>query len=313
MKVLIVCSFNAGRVPTFITEQVWSLSKVGINTECFLIKGKGIAGYLKNYRELKKKIRDFKPDLIHAHYGLSALLTVLQRTVPVISTFHGSDINDRKVRLFSIMAMKRSVHSVFVSEKLARLANAGKNYSIIPCGIDLETIYPVDKSEARSLMGFKPEDKIVLFSGSFDNKVKNFSLANQAVQQLNQGIQLIELKGYSRKQVNYLLNASDVALLTSHSEGSPNFIKEAMACNCPIVATDVGDVRSLTEDIQGCFIAENNPIDLADKIKLAFEFKNSVGARQRILDLGLEINETARKILRVYEEVMREHEKREGG
>jgi glycosyltransferase involved in cell wall biosynthesis len=85
-----------------------------------------------------------------------------------------------------------------------------------------------------------------------------------------------------------------------------------MACNRPIVSTDVGDVKSLIQDIPGCFIAENNPTDVADKIRQVLHFEHSVGARQRIIDRGLEINETAGKILRVYEQVLQSRKKSAG-
>jgi len=315
MKVLVVCSFNRNRIAPFIAEQVVTLQMKGIITEYFHIKGKGKAGYIRNLNDLNRKIRSFQPDLIHAHYGLSGLLSVLQNKIPVIITLHGSDLNLPWVRLLSKMAIKHAAWSIFVSQRLANLTGKKDYYSIIPCGIDLQTFFPVDKSEARQKTGFAQEDKLVLFSGSFTTGVKNFPLANDSVTHLNNNnptifpVKLIELKGYSRDEVNLLINAADVILLTSLWEGSPNVIKEAMACNRPVVSTDVGDVRTLTEGIPGCFIAQSNPADVADKIRQALQYEHSIGARQRIIDRGLEINETARKIVRVYEEVL-EKEKR---
>jgi len=114
-------------------------------------------------------------------------------------------------------------------------------------------------------MGLKQNDTIILFSGSFTNKVKNYPLARKALALVDQNIKLIELKGYSREQVNLLLNSCNVALLTSFSEGSPNFIKEAMACNCPVVSTDVGDVKEITSNIDGTYICDFSPDDVAKK------------------------------------------------
>lgn len=311
MKVLVVCSFNRDRISPFISQQVESLQGQGVGTAYFLIKGIGIAGYLSNLLKLYRQINLYKPDLVHAHYGLSGLLACLQHKVPVITTFHGSDINLTRIRLFSKIALKCSVRSVFVSQKLADLTHANKDSSIIPCGIDLNTFFPVEKSEARQKLRYATGDKLVLFSGPFDLKVKNYPLALAAINQINHNslfvspVKLLELKGYSREQVNLLLNASDAILLTSFSEGSPNIVKEAMACNRPIVSTDVGDVQLLTKNIPGCFIAKNDPADVANKIKQALEFDYSNGARQRIIDLGLEINETAKKIVRIYKDVLR--------
>jgi len=310
MKVLIVCRSKKGGVSPYISRQVESIRRRRIQTEYFLICHKGWSGYLKYFPELVKQIDLFKPNIIHAHYGYSGLLAVMQRKVPVIITFHGSDINNPKNRIISKVANYWSSFSIFVTQKLAFLAKAKKNlFSIIPCGVDLIVFHPVNKSESRRYLGYPPEEILVLFSGSFRVPVKNYPLAISALSILNQHnssttpIRLIELSGYSTEEVNLLLNACDVALLTSISEGSPNFIKEAMACNRPIVSTDVGDVRDLVEGIPGCFISESNPKDVADKIKQALEFENSIGARERIIDREMGINETARKIVAVYEQV----------
>jgi len=302
MKILIVCSFNKKRIHTYIREQVESLNNLGIETDYYLIRGKGLFGYIRNYFPLVKKIKKFNPTLVHAHYGLSGLLASFQTLVPVITTFHGSDINNLKVRLLSIIAMKRSVYSIFVSRQMAYRASAKKDYSIISCGINLNHFKPIDKAIARQKMGYKNEDKIVVFAGSFDDKVKNVRLAQKAIQIINQNIVLVELKNYTRLEVNFLLNAADVALLTSLSEGSPNFIKEAMACNCPIVTTNVGDVSEITANIDGTFICHFDEKDVASKLTSALELKRRTNGRENIL--RLEMGMTARKILDIYERIL---------
>lgn len=79
MKVLIVANYNPGHCSPFVVEQVDSIRKLGVEFEYFGIVGKGPFGYLKNLPKFKRKIAEFKPDLIHAHYGLSGLLATLQR------------------------------------------------------------------------------------------------------------------------------------------------------------------------------------------------------------------------------------------
>ena len=96
MRILIVASGNSAKMSPFVKEQAESLIKKGVSVDFFLIKGKGIFGYLQNYFLLNKKIKSEKFDLIHAHYGLSGLLATMQKNVPVIVTFHGSDVNMRK-------------------------------------------------------------------------------------------------------------------------------------------------------------------------------------------------------------------------
>ena len=105
MRVLVVASFNKGHFAPFIVEQAEALKEQGCEIEFFGLQGKGFRGYLHNVPQLKQKIREFRPDIIHAHYGLSGLFANLQREIPVVTTYHGSDINDKSALPFSKMAI----------------------------------------------------------------------------------------------------------------------------------------------------------------------------------------------------------------
>ena len=302
MRILIVCSGNSGGIAPFIEEQVDALKKKGDKISFFLIKGSGISGYLKNYVHYKKAINNFKPVLIHAHYGLSGLFANLQRSIPVITTYHGSDINNAKVLWFSKIAVKLSVKNIFVSQKLLSKVHQSVKNVLIPCGIDTAVFHPIDKIQARKEMGFTAEARLVLFSSAFTNTVKNYPLAKNAIEKLK-NVRLIELKGYTREEVNLLYNACDVSLMTSFTEGSPQFIKESMACNRPIVATDVGDVRWLLKGLAGCFVTSFDVHDVANKIQKALEFGKRTKGRARIVDLGIDTETIANEIIKTYKNV----------
>lgn len=302
MKVLIVCSGNANYTSPFVLDQTNALKKKSVQIEFFLIKGKGLSGYIKNYKLLLNKIKEISPDLIHAHYGLSGLLCVLQRKVPVVTTFHGSDVNVRKNRLFSKIADLFSAKTIFVTKDLANKLNK-RNSIIIPCGVDLDVFYPISKREARGKMNLLEDKRYVLFSSFFDNSVKNYPLAKAAVEKINNlDIELIELKEYNREEVALLMNAVDLVLLTSFTEGSPQFIKEAMACNCPIVSTDVGDVKKVVENTKGCFIGEYDAQDIKNKIVLALNFNKKTTGRNDINYFDNQI--IATKIINIYQSVL---------
>jgi teichuronic acid biosynthesis glycosyltransferase TuaC len=312
MRILIVCSGTDGNLSPFIKEQIDSLTKFGTEFSLYQINRKGFFGYLFNLRYLKRKIVQFKPDIIHAHYGLSGLLANLQYSVPVITTFHGSDINDNEVFKYSKWAHKLSVASIFVEEKMMMKVNKLDKSSIIPCGTDTLVFYSIPKKEACTELGLDTETINILFSSSSCISVKNYPLAlkscNILKSRLERKINLIELKGYTRDQVNLLLNAVDCVLLTSFSEGSPQVIKEAMACNCPIVATDVGDISWLFGDTDGCYLTSFDPSDVAAKINLGIEFSYRIGktnGRERILQLGLDLDSIALRINEVYKNVMK--------
>jgi teichuronic acid biosynthesis glycosyltransferase TuaC len=307
MRVLYVCSYNSGRIAPFIREQVDALQKKGIEVSYFQIEGKGIWGYLQNLAGYKKAIQEFKPDIIHAHYGFSGLFANLQRKVPVISTFHGSDINEKLLRPFSFFAMLLSGHSIFVSKELAAIFRFKRRYSVLPCGIDIDIFNPSDKKNARIRMNLPVKQTLVLFSSSASYYVKNYPLAEASTKKV--GAQLMELEGYTREQVCTLLNACDVALMTSYSEGSPQFIKEAMACNCPIVSTKVGNVEWIIGETDGCYLTSFEAADVASKLSMATHFSEKTGrtvGRSRILAVGLDNDTIADNIFEIYKTVLRE-------
>lgn len=311
MKILIVASYNKNRYVPFITEQAAALQAAGCEIEWFGVQGKGIKGYLKEQPRLRKMILEEQPDIIHAHYGLSCLLANLAtRRVPVVSTYHGSDINLPKVRPFSKTAMWLSAWNVFVSKRNMALAGAveGKKCALIPCGISLSEDQLLTREEARKALGWKADEKKVLFAGAFDNAVKDPELAMQAMKELkNKGVnaELIELKGYNRQQVNTLMCAVDCLLMTSKTEGSPQVIKEAMACGCPIVSVDVGDVAERTEGVEGCYVVPSRePKDIAEALKKAIAFKGKTNGREKILEYGLTNELVAKKIVDIYEKVV---------
>lgn len=306
MKVLIVASFNKGHFAPFVEEQAVALEKQGCDIHYFGLVGKGVRGYIKNYPMLKRDIKAFQPDVIHAHYGLSGLLANLQRQIPVVTTYHGSDINDKKALPFSKMAMCLSAWNIFVSRKTLEIAKPMKKFSLQPCGVDLSEIQLTDKAEARRKMELSEEKRYVLFAGSFDNLVKNASLAMKAVSLITDDkVELLELKGYSREEVSLLMCAADVLLLTSITEGSPQVIKEAMACGCPIVSVDVGDVKERVTGIHGCYVSDSrDPVELAGLLYNAMHFKGKTEGRERLCADELDNKQVANKVVNIYKSII---------
>ena len=307
MRILLVASFNKGRFAPFVVEQAEALKKQGCEIEFFGLQGKGGKGYLKNLPKLKSRIKAFRPDVIHAHYGLSGLFANLQRRVPVVTTYHGSDINESKLLHFSRMAMWLSTWNVFVSKKTLALAKPKKRYVLLPCGIDFTDLQLTEKDEARRRMHLEAGKCYVLFAGAFDNEVKNAALARKAVEEVhNLKVELLELKGYSREEVTLMMCAADVFLMTSFTEGSPQVIKEAMACGCPIVSVDVGDVRERTEGMEGCFVAATrDPKELAALLQKTFAFKGKTKGRERLMEDGLDNCMVAQRLVEIYKTVCR--------
>lgn len=278
MRILICVSGNAPNFrfeynQVFVYEQIESVRRLDPSVEysVFTVVGKGIKGYLSSLSKLKRAIKEYKPDIIHAHCGQIGALAVLQRKVPVISTFHGSDVNNRKIRPISSFASLFSSSSFFVSNKLKNtLRIRGKDCIIIPCGVDYDIFHPMNKNECKTKLGLDPSRDYILFASDFNNSIKNPSLA-KAVASHFPNIDLLEIKGRSRNEVSWLINGAELLLMTSHSEGSPQIIKEAIACGQCIVTVDVGDVREQLEGIPGCRICPHDESQLVNAVSSILE------------------------------------------
>lgn len=307
----------------FVTEQGASLRKAGCEVEYFLIKG----NYVKALKALKAKIREFKPDIVHAHYGLSAITAELQGLVPVVTTFHNGETLNPVVNFVSSLMSLRAKHVIYVAQHIRDLSYfKARNYSIIPCGVNMDECVVMDKEDARKQLNWDANKKYILFGGAFDNLRKNYPLLKEAVDILNRtpytihhtpDIICIEMKGLSRAECVLRMNACDLFALPSHSEGSPQALKEAMACNCPCLATDIADVRELFGDEPGHWILRNprktherwdaDEKSLDEMVQLlndALKFEGRTNGRQRILDLELSNEQVAKRIINIYKEIL---------
>jgi teichuronic acid biosynthesis glycosyltransferase TuaC len=311
MKVLFIFSgnsnlgsFSVEKQYAFIFDLVNSYKNYDVEVEYFTIQDKGLSGYLKNIVRLNKHLSRNDYDLVHAFYGLSGIIAVFQKRLPVIITFLGSDINKTTNRLLSYIGYFLCDFNIFVSKQLSNKIRAKRNYAIIPFGVDLKnTFFPLDKMECKQTLQMDPNKRYVLFSSSSKTEVKNYPLAVKSIDSFKE-VELIELmKGYTRQQVNLLINACDVTLMTSFSEGSPQVIKEAMACNCPIVSTDVGDVKEIIGGTEGCYITSFDPNDVAEKIKMALVFGKPTKGREKMARFDNQI--IAARIYEVYQSVLK--------
>ena len=298
-KILIVSSYNKGYISSFIEEQVNSI-KDKVIVEYFNIIGSGISGYLKNYPSLKRNLKCNEYDIIHAHYGLSGMLAKLQRKIPVVTTYHGSDVHYYKNRLISKLCSKLSSYNILTNNKQVNQLGLRANYDVIPCGIDIDIFKPIDKNKCKKYFNLSENKKYILFSSSFDRKVKNPKLAIEAVEGLD-NVELIELKGYTRDEVSKIINACELVLITSNYETGPLIAKEAMACNTPVVSLDVGDVKYVLDDLSKYYIVDRNIDSIREKIINIMNDKKNIELRKKVVHYN--IKETARKIIEIYNQI----------
>lgn len=322
MKILVIASDKGGHFVPFIEEQIVALQQAGLEIIRYGVTRKGIVGYLRELPALRRYIRKERPDVIHAHYGLCGLLANLQRRIPVVTTYHGSDINQASILRFSKIAIRLSAYNIFVSARSASLAMGNglwemanslkKRSTLLPCGVNLTEDQLLSRSEARTALGIAEDVKVILFAGAFDNAVKDAPLAQATVAALPASTPytlhltpiLQELRGFSRAEVNCWMCAANCLLMTSKTEGSPQVIKEAMACGCPIVSVDVGDVAERTSGVEGCYIVPTRePAAIADALLKAIAFAGKTNGRERIIEMGLSNEQIAERLIKLYEAI----------
>jgi len=324
IKVLFVCSGNSKdfEVAPFVKSQGESLKICNADVGYFLIKGKGLSGYWKAAMELRKELKNASIDVIHAHYSLCALAVILSRPrKPIIVSLMGDDAYGEytgvnKVKLSSrYLTLITFLIQPFVEAIISKSANIEKyvylkkKSIIIPNGVNTEEFFINEKKkDLRAELSLNQTKKLVLYLGDKDNLRKNFNLIHLAVQKLkDDSIEIISPFPVSHELLPKYYNACDVFVMTAFMEGSPNVIKEAMACGCPIVSTDVGDAKWVLGNTEGCFVSGFSPEEFGQKINMALEFarkKNRTQGRSRVAELGIDINSTANKIVNVYKKVL---------
>jgi len=310
MKVLFVCSGNNRYgISPIVRSQGDSLVKQGLEVDYYPITGKGLAGYLKNILPLRKHLQSNRYDIVHSHYSLSSFVASLAGARNQVVSLMGSDIRlgftaRLLVRFFNRFRWKACLVK---SEDMRRVSGL-KKAPVIPNGVDLETFKPMDQNTACQKAGLDPAVTHAGFVADPSREEKNFSLAREALDRLGAGnVNLQVIRGMDHDRIPLFLNACSIVILTSRYEGSPNVIKEAMACNRPIVSTDVGDVKWVTGDTEGCYLTGFDAKETAQKITRALEFAREKGrttGRDRIVGLGLDSDSIAKRVIQIYQGIL---------
>jgi glycosyltransferase involved in cell wall biosynthesis len=218
----------------------------------------------------------------------------------------GSDTHQSKLMKLTIryFANYRWSKTIVKSEDM-KIRLGLNNAVILPNGVDLNLFKPLDKKECRNKLGWDLDKKCILFASNPDRPEKNFALAKQTIENLNNDkIELKVVYDVDHKLMPIYLNAADVLLLTSKWEGSPNIVKEAMACNIPIVATEVGDIKYLFGNIEGYYYTDPDPNKLVEYINFVLNNDIKPTGRQRIIDLNLDYDSFAEKLISIYLEIL---------
>ena len=302
MKVLFVCSGNKNDGPSDVVKnQYESLVNIGIQVDIYTIRGKGVLGYLKNIRPLRNKLKKENYDLIHAHYSLSGIIASLAEAKPLIVSLMGSDAHIKGwLKKITLKFEKKWDVTILKSKDMQEYLHLD-SYNILPNGVDTKRFCPIPKNDARNQLNLNLEDKLLVFIANPNREEKNFKLAQDAMNLVKtKNVKLIPVYNTPNDKIPLYLNAADMLVLSSKYEGSVNVVKEAMACNTPIVSTNVGDVQKNISGLQSCLISDNNPVDFAAKIDEVLLLAHRSNGRDRIFELQLDSVSVANKLKEIY-------------
>lgn len=301
---------------SFVRTQVEALKQAGVAVELLILAGQPRKLiYPKGIVQLRQRLADRSIDLVHAHFSYVGMVARTQWKVPVVVTYHGDDLlgtvmNEQgehsrfsEMMVVAGQALARTVDaSIVQSEEMAAKLAPNKRVYIVPHEVDFETFYPVDKTQARSMLGLAPEKKYLLFAANPQTLVKHFSLAQAAADQVIQQdptVELLVVYKETQDRLSLYMNAADALIFPSFQEGSPNIVKQAMACNLPIVATDVGDVRDVIGKTADCYVCPPNPTVLAERLSQVLVHCNRTQGREQIRHFDRPL--VTRRIIDVYE------------
>jgi teichuronic acid biosynthesis glycosyltransferase TuaC len=306
---------------SIIRTQVEALKQAGVNLEVLLLRGRTRKlMYLNGVVQLRQRLARQPVSLVHAHYGYVGMVARTQWKVPVVVTYHGDDLlgtigANGKTRVLSRWTaaasrlLARTVDAVIVqSDEMASKVDRSNVY-VIPHEVDLQTFRPTEREAARATLGLDAGKKYLLFAANPRIAVKRFPLARAVAERLaaeDSEVELLVVHRETQERLALYMSACDALVFPSYQEGSPNIVKQAMACNLPIVSTDVGDVRKIVGNTDGCYVVRPDVADFAERLRELLRRRERTQGRQRVAHL--DCPNTARQVIRVYEETLRRYQ-----
>ncbi|HCG00712.1 MAG TPA: hypothetical protein DEV93_09230 [Chloroflexi bacterium] len=312
MRVLVVTNmYPTGTNPQFgifVKEQVESIRALGVDVDVLFVNAKEgkfrHKGYVLGFPHLWQMLRRERYDVVHAHYIFAALIARMQWQAPLVVTHHGPELRFRFQGPLCRATKRMADRIIVVADWMVPELRAPEAH-VIPCGVSFDLFRPRPKEEAREALGLRPDRRYVLFAGNYLNARKRFYLVEEAMRLLQQHHSDIELLTVARQPHDIIplyMNAADVFAMTSTDEGSAMVVKESMACNLPVVATDAGDNWDVLADTEGCYRVSADPEEIANRLEAAITPPRRTEGRARVTRFGLEA--VAHEVVSVYEQAI---------
>jgi len=311
---------------SYVLDQADSIIKLGHNVlkiNCNPSNKNLFIATISFFKRLKKVLSDNKVDIIHIHCGglWSFYCSIATSAYPKVVTFHGSELlfdfniakslyNNSKdiylivklslLKVLSYLTIKLIDFIILINDRQKDFINTNIPYEIIPCGVNMDIFTPINRGVCIKKLKLNSNKKYILFINP-SRSIKNVTLAYDVLEEIRKSktnIEFLFVENIENMIMPLYYNAASLLLITSLSEGSPIMVKEAMACNTPIVSVDVGDIFSTINNNKYCHVGSHDAGWLAKKTIEVIENKNEVKLRSKIKHQSLE--NIAKKIINVY-------------
>lgn len=323
MRVMWIHNWQPDRLPPLILNSIKGFKKLDIEIQLeYLGNLRSTSNIYNKIKYLKDASKNF--DIIHSQYGsMCSYIGSFIKNKPKIISLHGSDFNvnagnieinnfhTRLARFLSLRAMIHYDHVISVSKRMQNEIEKifpFKKVSSIPYPIIMEDFYPINKDLAREKLNIGLDKTLIMFNiANINASVKRFSLAKEAISLVKKKISNVKLhivNNVSYEDVPLHVNACNLILLTSKSEGWPNAIKEALACNIPFVSTDVSDLSYIAEREKCCKISEPTASELSKNIINVINYNKKIDLRKYVQDMDIE--NTCNRIKDLYKKTINE-------
>ncbi len=203
---------------------------------------------------LRRRYRRADLDVVHAHFGLSAWPALAVPARARVLTVHGTDVrHPRTRRLTAAVAARMTLVGAASASLLAELpaTRGGVPRAVLPCGVDLQRLRPCPREQARSALGLDPAGRYLLFPADPTRPGKRHDRAREVAGD----IPLLTLGAVEPRDVPLWINAANAVLVPSDTEGFGLAVLESLACDVPVLATDVGIHPLALRDVAGTLCA----------------------------------------------------------
>tara|TARA_R110002167_G_scaffold147240_9_gene339310 strand:+ start:1133 stop:2116 length:984 start_codon:yes stop_codon:yes gene_type:complete len=304
----------------FIKEQIESLELPVVKNDVFFIdvSSKGINAYIKAIIHIFKVKKNY--DVIHAHHVFSAIVAIFAgASKRLITSFLSDGENEVMVgpKFFRIIVFKLAY--IFSKKRIfklkARVGSSPNNY-FIQNGVNTTLFHILDMNTCKSALGLDLNKRYILFvSGqNLHRPEKRYDLFLRVLEKLKSmtpahesEILPLAISDATRETITQYYNAADCYLLTSDFEGSPNAVKEALACGTPVVSRNVGSAIELLDGIPNSEVVNSVDINLlAEAVFRSIKDVSSSEIRSAFMKKKLDKNAISHQIVSIYNEIIKE-------